>query len=76
VPLIDMHKKSEAVLVRYGAEDSRKLFLQLAPNENTNYPKGVDDNTHFNSKGAEEMANLAVAGIRETKLKLTKYLKP
>jgi len=76
VPLIDMHKKSEAVLVRYGAEDSRKLFLQLAPNENTNYPKGVDDNTHFNPKGAEEMANLAVAGIRETKLKLTKYLKP
>jgi lysophospholipase L1-like esterase len=31
VPLIDMHRKSEAVLKRYGAEPSRKLFLQLKP---------------------------------------------
>ena len=31
VPLIDMRRKSEAVLKRYGAEPSRKLFLQLKP---------------------------------------------
>ena len=75
VPLIDMHRKSEAVLKAYGAEPSRSLFLQLKPGENANYPNGVDDNTHFNPKGAEEMAKLAVEGIRENKLKLRKYLK-
>jgi lysophospholipase L1-like esterase len=74
VPLIDMHRASERVLVRYGPEESRKLFLQLKPGENPNYPNGVDDNTHFNPRGAEEMAGLAVEGIREAKLGLAKYL--
>jgi len=75
VPLIDMHRMSEVVIVRYGVEDSRKLFLQLKPGENTNYPKGVEDNTHFSPLGAEEMAKLAVEGIRETKIGLRKHLK-
>ena len=51
------------------------LTLQLKPSENPNYPKGVEDNTHFNPKGAGEMAAFAVEGIREDKLKLRKYLK-
>ncbi|HRI02302.1 MAG TPA: rhamnogalacturonan acetylesterase [Pyrinomonadaceae bacterium] len=75
VPLIDMHRKSEAVIKRYGVEGSRALFLQLKPDENPNYPKGIEDNTHFVPKGAEEMAKLVVEGIREDKLKLRKYLK-
>ena len=75
VPLIDMHRKSEAVIKKYGDEGSRSLFLQLKPDENPNYPKGVADNTHFNPNGAEEMAKLAVEGINEEKLKLRKYLK-
>lgn len=74
-PLIDMHRKSEAVLQRYGPEGSRKLFLQLKPGENPNYPKGIEDNTHFNPAGAEEMAKLAAEGIGEQKLGLRKYLK-
>jgi lysophospholipase L1-like esterase len=74
VPLIDMHRKSERVLVGYGPEESRKLFLQLKPGENPNYPNGIEDNTHFNPTGAEVMAGLAVEGIREQKLGLAKYL--
>jgi len=74
-PLIDMHRKSEAVIKRYGVEGSRALFLQLKPGENPNYPKGVEDNTHFRPAGAEEMAKLVVAGIREEKLGLRKFLK-
>ena len=75
VPLIDMHLKSEKLLRGFGAEGSRKLFLQLKPNENPNYPKGIEDNTHFNAYGAEQMASLAVEGIRESKLGLVKYLR-
>jgi lysophospholipase L1-like esterase len=75
VPLIDMQKKTEALVVRYGVEGSRILFLQLKPDENPNYPKGVDDNTHFNPKGADEAAALVVEGVREEKLKLRKLLK-
>lgn len=75
VPLIDMHRKSENLLVNLGGENSKKLFLILKEGENPNYPKGIDDNTHFNPTGAEEMAKLVVEGIREEKLGLRKFLK-
>jgi lysophospholipase L1-like esterase len=75
VSLIDMHRKSEALIKSYGVEGSRSLFLQLKPGENVNYPNGIEDNTHFVPKGAEEMAKLVVEGIRENNLKLKKYLK-
>jgi lysophospholipase L1-like esterase len=74
VALIDMHRQSEAVIKQYGVEASRKLFLQLKPDENPNYPKGVEDNTHFSPLGAGIMASLAVDGIREQKLGLARYL--
>lgn len=75
VALIDMHRMSEKVLVKYGPEDSRKLFLKLKAGENPNYPQGVDDNTHFSPFGADIMAGLAVEGIRGQNLGLAKYLK-
>ena len=74
VSLVDMHSKSERLLVGYGPEGSRKLFLQLKAGEHVNYPNGIEDNTHFNPLGAELMARLAVEGIREQRLGLAKYL--
>jgi len=73
--LIDMHKLSEEVIVRSGLEGSKKLFLQLKPGENTNYPNGVDDNTHFSPLGAEQMATAVVTEIRQQKLPIAKYIK-
>jgi len=75
VPLIDMHRSSERVLREYGPEPSRKLFLQLKPGENPNYPQGVEDNTHFNQLGAEVMAGLVATSIRDLKLPIAKYLR-
>ena len=75
VALIDMHRMSEKVLVRYGPEESRRLFLQLKAGENPNYPQGVEDNTHFSPQGADLMAALAVDAFREQRLGLVKYLK-
>ena len=74
-PLIDMHRKSQALLEHYGAEPSRALFLQLKPQENTNYPNGIEDNTHFSPAGAQIMAELAVNGIGEAKLPIAGFLK-
>jgi len=76
VALIDMHRSSAAVIAKYGAEESRKLFLQLKPNENPNYPNGIEDNTHFNPLGARVMAGLAAKGIREQRLRLARAMKP
>ena len=74
-PLIDMHRKSQVLLERYGAEPSRALFLQLKAQENPNYPNGIEDNTHFSPAGAQMMTTLVVEGIREAKLSLSSFLK-
>jgi len=74
VPLIDMHRKSEALLRNLGLEDSKKLFLILRAGEHPNYPSGIEDNTHFSAFGAEQMARLAADGIREARMDLAKYL--
>lgn len=76
IELIDMQRLSAAALVRLGAESSRALFLQLKPGEHPNYPKGIEDNTHFSPRGAALMAELAVDAMRTQKLSLTAYLKP
>lgn len=75
VPLLDMHRRSEAVLVSLGAEPSRALFLQLAPGQNPNYPQGVEDNTHFSPQGAQRMSDQAVAAIRQQLPALAAYLR-
>ena len=75
VPLIDMHGGSGKLLIEAGAEKSKKLFLILQPGESQNYPNGLDDNTHFSPLGAEEMARLAVAELKNSKINLRKYLK-
>jgi lysophospholipase L1-like esterase len=75
VPMIDMHRLSEAVIVSYGVDGSRTLFLQLKPGENANYPNGIDDNTHFSPFGAEEMAKVVIADLRKGKTGLELFLK-
>ncbi|HEX3086046.1 MAG TPA: GDSL-type esterase/lipase family protein, partial [Pyrinomonadaceae bacterium] len=74
VPLIDMQRKSEALVKKLGVEDSKKLFLILRKGENPNYPDGLEDNTHFSPFGAEQMARAAAEGIRESSIELAKDL--
>ena len=74
VSFIDMHKLSKDVIVKYGVEGSKKLFLQLSAGESANYPNGIEDNTHFSPLGAEEMAKAVAYALRNTKLKIVKYL--
>jgi lysophospholipase L1-like esterase len=73
-PLIDLHRRSEALVKSLGIEASKKLFLILREREHPNYPKGSDDNTHFSAFGAEQMARAAAEGLRETKIELAKHL--
>jgi lysophospholipase L1-like esterase len=70
VPLIDLDAKSMELYQKFGAKDSRLLFLQLKPGEHPNYPDGKEDNTHFNELGARLIAQIVLQGIRDLKLDL------
>jgi pectinesterase len=75
VPLIDLHKSTQILIERHGAEGSKKLFLWIRPGEYRSLPDGKQDDTHFSESGAREVAALAVAEIREQKLELARFLK-
>ncbi len=74
-PLIDLDRKSQALLQQLGPEQSKLLYLQLAPGEHPNYPKGKDDNTHFNELGARKMAQLVLAEIKALQLPLAERIR-
>jgi lysophospholipase L1-like esterase len=74
VPLIDLDAKSMTLLQQFGPEQSKLLFLHLAPGEHPNYPEGKTDNTHFNELGARMMAELVLAEIRKQNIGLAKRI--
>ncbi len=70
VALIDLSTTSMALLEQFGVENSKLLYLHLAPNEHPHYPSGRDDDTHFSDLGARRMAELVFADIRNLRLEL------
>jgi len=74
VPLIDMHSKTEKLIVGLGEEKAKVLF-NYVDSGHVNYPAGKKDDTHFSPYGAKKMAELVVEGIKEQKLGLAKELK-
>ncbi|MFE5323359.1 rhamnogalacturonan acetylesterase [Paenibacillus sp. NPDC056579] len=75
VLLVDLEAKTEALYRALGPESSKKLFVWLEAGQHPNYPKGVQDNTHFNEYGAREVAGLAVAGLAEVCPALRPFMK-
>jgi lysophospholipase L1-like esterase len=74
VPLIDLDKKSQALLTQLGPETSKLLYNHLQPDEHPNYPKGNTDDTHFSELGARKMAEIVLSGIKELKLPLAEHI--
>lgn len=75
VPLVDMHRMSENVIVEHGEAGSEKIFLHIQPGEYEVLPDGLTDDTHFSEYGARIMAGLFAESIKKSRLKLSKYLK-
>lgn len=75
IPLIDMQRRSTALLRQYGVEGSKQLFLHVdSSTKHPNYPRGVRDDTHFSPHGAEMIAREVVRGIREAVPALAEHL--
>jgi DNA sulfur modification protein DndE len=76
VAIIDLHKSSEALIVKEGVENSKRLFLHVPKNHFKNYKGKEEDNTHFSEYGAASMASLVCQSIKEQNLPLAQYLAP
>lgn len=75
-PVIDMEQKTAKLMSELGVEDSKKIQLVVKPGVLTKFPDGVEDNTHLCDYGARKYAQLAVEGIKEVHLKISKYIIP
>jgi DNA sulfur modification protein DndE len=74
VPLLEMHRKSEKLIVDAGVEGSKKIFLWIEPGKYKSLPDGKQDNTHFSEYGASRMAELAIEEMKRLKLGVIRYL--
>lgn len=72
VPLIDITKLTTTLYKKWGDDPSRKAFVQYPANTFPGQTKALEDNTHFNSFGANEIALCVIKGIRDLKLPLQK----
>lgn len=74
VPLIDLEKITSNWLQKAGVEDSKGFFNKYPPGVSRVFPKGLDDNTHFNEMGARSVASFFVKEIEKQKINKFKKL--
>ncbi|MFG6685786.1 rhamnogalacturonan acetylesterase [Mariniflexile sp. HNIBRBA6329] len=75
VPFIDLQYFTEHLEESYGVEGSKKLHLHFEPGEEPFYKEGKHDDTHLSKLGANEIAKLAVAELKNKVSTLTEYIK-
>lgn len=67
VPLIDLTTLSTTLFETLGPENSKRAFVI--------YPElGLNDNTHFNTYGAYQLAKIIATSIKDNDLDIAKYL--
>ncbi len=76
VTLIDLNAMSKTLFDAMGSEGTLKAFMHYPADSFPGQTVAINDDTHFNSYGAYELARCIVHGIREANLPLAKFLDP
>tara|TARA_R110002050_G_scaffold286121_1_gene436266 strand:+ start:52387 stop:53736 length:1350 start_codon:yes stop_codon:yes gene_type:complete len=76
VPLIDLTKMTTTLYESWGDTISRKAFVQYPAHTFPGQNEKLEDNTHFNSFGANEIALCIINGIKENHLDAAQNLAP
>lgn len=74
VPLIDITQMTTVLYEKWGVEASKSALVHYPANTFPGQVKALEDNTHFNSFGANEIALCVIKGIRELELPLKKNI--
>ena len=75
VLLIDLHAMSRELLEQMGSEESKKLFLWIAPGVYDSLPDGKQDDTHFSEFGAQRIAGLVARALAEWNTSLKSHVR-
>lgn len=74
VPLIDVTQMTTQMYESWGDEPSRKAFVQYPANTFPGQTNALEDNTHFNGFGANEIALCVIEGLRGLDVPLKKNI--
>lgn len=75
VPFVDLNDMTKTLYESLGVENSKKLFVIYPANSFPGEPVALNDNTHFNSYGAYQLAKCVIEGIRSNNLGIKRYLR-
>lgn len=75
VPFVDMQQETEEIVLSYGPEKSKELYLHFEPKENNYYPEGKHDDTHLSKLGATLIAEKATKQLSKLNIGLEKFIK-
>ena len=74
VPFIDLNAMTKTLYEALGPDNSKNLFVIYPANTFPDQKEALNDNTHFNSYGAYQLAKCIIEGIRKNNLGIKKYL--
>jgi lysophospholipase L1-like esterase len=74
--LIDLNAMSRTLFDAIGPEGTLKVFMHYPAGSFPGQTAAINDDTHFNSYGAYELARCIVRGIREAHLPIASLLDP
>ncbi len=73
--LIDLNAMSKILYEAWGVEKSLKAFVHFPANTFPNQDRKLEDNTHFTTYGAYQLASCIVSSIQNQNLPLAKFIK-
>jgi lysophospholipase L1-like esterase len=74
VSFIDLNAMTKTLYEALGPENSKKAFVIYQANSFPGEPNALNDNTHFNSFGAYQLAKCIIEGIKENNLGIEKFI--
>ena len=75
VPLIDLNAMSETLFEAMGPQGTLEAFVHYPANTFPGQDEPLNDNTHFNSYGALELAKCIIESLRDQHLPLARFLR-
>jgi len=76
VPLLELEERSRELIMAFGEQRSKQLFLHYLPGEYARFPQGKEDDTHLSPTGAFAICDLAVAELKEKVPALSGFFRP
>lgn len=75
IPVIDLQEMTKVLCESMGVEGSKHLYTHYPANTYPGQEKELEDNTHFNTFGAYEVAKCVIEGIRQVGLPLAQCIR-